>query len=123
MPEAPSTTKNPTALVIGSGSIGTVVGHHLSRGGARVISLVRSATDTGRRTIHQLDGSSVTWTPDLVTQDVTQDAGFDVIIVAIQGLMDLELADRIRSRVKPGMPEAQSSPWRSVRCLSVYHVN
>jgi 2-dehydropantoate 2-reductase len=104
MPAKPFEMQNPVVLIIGSGSVGTLVGWNLSRGGATVISLVRSADDSGRRTIHQLDGSTQTWTPDQVTQDAGEIDKVDLIIIAIQGMVDVELADRIRSLVTPDMP-------------------
>ncbi len=54
--------------------------------------------------IYQLDGSFETWTPDQVTQDAGEIDKVDVIIIAIQGMVDVELADRIRNLVTPDMP-------------------
>ena len=104
MSTKPSEKPNPVVLIIGSGSVGTLVGWNLSRGGATVISLVRSADDSGRRTIHQLDGSTETWTPDQVTMNAGEIDKVDLIIIAIQGMVDEELADRIHGLVTPDMP-------------------
>ncbi len=84
-------------LIVGTGAVGSVVGRHLSAGGARVSALLRPGRDPDAFEVEHLylDRTRRRWRPEAASTTADTLPKPDVVLLAIKGFPPEELAAQI----------------------------